>query len=744
MGDGEGSSVYRMSWWSERMLGWAMAHPEFRAQLFRFVDVFPALDGDDDVSRHLSEYLATVELPKALDLGIDAAAHVPFGRTVEARVARRNITRMAEQFILGSTTDEAVAGVARLWAMGTATTVDLLGEKTVVAADADRYAARVTEVLDALTAAAPGWAPQALLEEDGSGPLPRVNISVKPTALATHYEPLSRSHGLADALARLRPICRRAGDRGATVHVDMEHADVKDLTLAVFRELATDPDLDDVDAGRRRPGLPPRQPRRPGRRHRPLVAPEPSGDGPPGEGRLLGHRDDPGPGRGMAGARLRAEGRVRRQLRAVLPAAPRPPRRGARRPSPATTCARWPTPSSTPAAAASPIADLEVQMLHGMAEPMHHAVRRMGLRLRVYAPVGELVPGHGLPGASAAGEHEQRVVRPPPVRRGRRRRAAHPPAAGRRAAGAGRARPTAPTTDASDPAPYDPEPVREWRRSPVRAAFSVAVQRAGAADVLDVPGWIDGERVATSTVLESRRPRRPRPGRGSGRVVRRRRGRCRGGGRGRRGPSGWARTPAAERAAVLFRAAAWMRARRDELAARQVHEAAKPWDQADADVCEAIDFCEYYGREALRLDARRAELQSPPGEANRMTYRGKGVTAVIAPWNFPLAIPCGHDRGGPRRRQPGGAQAGRADTGRGLVAGRGLHRRRPALRRARLPARRRRGRRPRLVEHPDVAVVAFTGSRPVGLAINAAAAVTADGPGPREAGHRRDGRQERR
>ena len=64
----------------------------------------------------------------------------------------------------------------------------------------------------------------------------------------------------------------------------------------------------------------------------------------------------------------------------------------------------------------------------------------------------------------------------------------------------------------------------------------------------------------------------------------------------------WRSTPAAERAGVLFRAAAWMRSRRNQLAAIEVYEAGKPWDQADADVCEAIDFCEYYGREILRLD----------------------------------------------------------------------------------------------------------------------------------------------
>ena len=102
LGAGGRSKVFKMSWWSERMLDWAMSRPAFKAQLFRFVDVFPALEGDDDVARHLGEYFEGVPVPKLLDLGIDAADHVPFGHAVEARVARRNIARMAEQFIIGT------------------------------------------------------------------------------------------------------------------------------------------------------------------------------------------------------------------------------------------------------------------------------------------------------------------------------------------------------------------------------------------------------------------------------------------------------------------------------------------------------------------------------------------------------------------------------------------------------------------------------------------------------------------
>ena len=111
-------------------------------------------------------------------------------------------------------------------------------------------------------------------------------------------------------------------------------------------------------------------------------------------------------------------------------------------------------------------------------------------------------------------------------------------------------------------------------------------------------------------------------------------------GRAEQGHKTWSRTPAAQRAAALHRAADILRARRLELAALAVREAGKPWAEADADVCEAIDFLVYYAQGALQLDTGKSLLQMP-GERNAMRYVGRGVTAVIAPWNFPLAIAAG-------------------------------------------------------------------------------------------------------
>jgi 1-pyrroline-5-carboxylate dehydrogenase len=99
----------------------------------------------------------------------------------------------------------------------------------------------------------------------------------------------------------------------------------------------------------------------------------------------------------------------------------------------------------------------------------------------------------------------------------------------------------------------------------------------------------------------------------------------------------WSRVPPGDRANYLFRAAEVMRRRRLELGATMVLEEGKNWIEADADVCEAIDFLEFYGREMIRY-SQPQELTRIPGEQNELIYLPLGVGVVIPPWNFPLAI----------------------------------------------------------------------------------------------------------
>jgi RHH-type proline utilization regulon transcriptional repressor/proline dehydrogenase/delta 1-pyrroline-5-carboxylate dehydrogenase len=759
-GAGAQTELFHLSWWSERMLDWALAHPTFKTQLFRFVDVFPACRDDGEVMRHLEEYFEGVPVPAAVDLGLTAAAHVPFGARVTATVARRNIRRMARQLIAGADAASALARLARLWEQGEAATVDLLGEKTVSDDEADRYAARVADLLETLAAAAPRWPARPVLERDPWGPVPRVNVSVKPTALSPRFHPHTAEAAVADVTERLRPVLRRARELGATVHLDMEHRDVKDVTLELVRRLAEEfpdgPQLGCVVQAYLRDS------------HddlRALVAWSSEILRVPLQVRLVkGAYWDaetiesrahgwPSPVYQRKGA---TDANYERCVRLLVAHA------GAVRPAFATHNLRSIAYAvSAVRAAGLPDDAAEVQLLYGMAEPVHVALRAMGLRVRVYAPVGELVAGMAylvrrlLENTSnesfirhrfVEGRELERLVAAPDPRDAPDGAppgapAGAPPGPGEvaRRDGAGRGggdvRRGGPRRGGGDGPRSGPgldgdfanEPVAELRRPAVRRRLGQAVAAAADAAPFEAPVLIGGRPVRTADEIASTDPGSP------SREV------CRSGAAGPdeadravsvalAAAPAWRRVPWDARAAVLVRAAAIMRARRDELAALEVFEAGKPWPEADADVCEAIDFCEYYAHEARRMGAGVPIVQAP-GETNAYRYEPRGVGVVIAPWNFPLAIPCGMTAAAlvtgnpvvlkPAEQTPGIAhrlvqilhEAGVPPDALSFLPGHGevvgAH----------------------LVDHPQVSFVVFTGSREVGLGIVASAAVHRPGQG---------------
>jgi 1-pyrroline-5-carboxylate dehydrogenase len=188
----------------------------------------------------------------------------------------------------------------------------------------------------------------------------------------------------------------------------------------------------------------------------------------------------------------------------------------------------------------------------------------------------------------------------------------------------------------------------------------------------------------------------------------------------------WSLTPAAERAELLFRVVALLRERKHEMSAWMIYEVSKTWAEADGDTAEAIDFCDFYGRELLRY-AGSQPLTSVEGENNSLEYIPLGVGTVIPPWNFPLAIMAGMTVAAavtgntvvlkPSSDAPtiaykffelleeAGLPAGIVNfvTGSGAEVG------------------------DVIVDHPKTRFVAFTGSREIGLRINERAAKVQEG-----------------
>lgn len=626
-----------LSWWADRFLATSMYDPEFRSRLFRFVDAFPALRSDAEIEEHLRDEFAGAEVPNWFGAGLGVTEWMPGGSHVSAAVARRTIDRMAQQFIIGTDPDETAKACGELWRRHTAVTVDVLGEHTHSEDEADRYAARLRALVDALANASESWPPDDLLEADDIGVVPKASVSVKVTALAPSFTMLTSEQGIEQATRRLLPILKVASDRSVSVWFDMESYDTKALTHRLFRELLGRPDMEDLHGG-----LVIQAYLRDSARDLDALANWASRRKiPPGVRLVKGSYWDTETIRAQAESwpvpvfQKKAETDANfERLVGLLHS-----HHGTLRAAFASHNLRSLAVAMTEARNRGiPDNGYEVQLLYGMAEPVHDAMRRIGARLRVYAPMGELVPGMAylvrrlLENTSnesfvrhhfAEGEALDELVADPGVET-----LPGPQPLAFRAA-----------TDPGRPAGYRPEPLSEFRRPEVLDRLGAAVGAEYARGTRTIGALIAGEEIRTGRTFASVDPADPsdvvaettacgpaeveRALQAAERAARR-----------------WRATAAGTRAAVLFGAAEHMRRSRDEISALEVHEAGKGWAEADADVCEAIDFCEYYGRRILEMD-RGGDVESPPGEENRLRYHGRGICAVVSPWNFPLAIPTG-------------------------------------------------------------------------------------------------------
>jgi len=273
--------------------------------------------------------------------------------------------------------------------------------------------------------------------------------------------------------------------------------------------------------------------------------------------------------------------------------------------------------------------------------------------------------------------------------------------------------------------PFTNEAMVDFTRADHRAAFPTAIAQVRTQLGKTYPLSINGREVRTDDLILTVNPNRPSEvlgqicQAGTNEV-------CDAIAAAKAAFPAWRATDPRTRAEYLLKAAQAVRKRIFELSAWQTLEIGKQWDQAYADVTEAIDFLEYYAREMIRLGEPQ-RMGHAPGELNHYTYEPRGVAAVIAPWNFPLAISMGMvsaaiATGNCVVFKPSGLtpivgwhlvelfrEAGLPEgvfnytPGRGSVMG------------------------DYLVDHPDVSLIAFTGSLETGLRIIERAAIVRPG-----------------
>jgi RHH-type proline utilization regulon transcriptional repressor/proline dehydrogenase/delta 1-pyrroline-5-carboxylate dehydrogenase len=635
-------SIFRADWWQGQAMEWAMRDEAFKVQLFRFVDVFPTLRTSEEVARHLQEYFdhPSGELPSALRWGLKAASpgHVTTG--LAAKAIGHNIHSMAERFIAGIDAQAALPTLTRLRKEHMTFTLDVLGEASLSTDEALEYQRRYLDLLHNLPREASTWPEDPLLDDAPWGRVPRVNLSLKITSLYSQIDPLDFEGSKQALVERLHPLFEEAMRAEVFVNLDLEQFRYRDLTFAVFEELVTREEFRDYPHF----GVVIQAYLRDSERDLRRVVDLASGRGTPLTVRLV------------KGAYWDYETIIARQQHWPVPVFTDKNDTDAQfehltrvlvAQHETVRCALGTHNVRSMAAglaairaACLPDTTIEFQMLHGMAEPVKQAVTSMGLRLREYTPVGDVVPGMAylvrrllentanesfLRRTFAEGMDRERLLAAPlpspdfgtipPVMR------------------------TAHATDPAAPGVFVNESHTDFSREHNRTRMDRALETVAKSFGVHRRLLIAGREVDTDRVIESLDPAHPARVLGTAASA---------------GPQeaeaalveaarvfpAWRDTPPRRRAEVLFQAADLMRRRRFELSALETYEAGKTWREADADVAEAIDFLEYYGREMHRLADPRP-LSDVPGEYDSLFYEPRGITAVIAPWNFPLAILAG-------------------------------------------------------------------------------------------------------
>ncbi len=639
----EKHSVLSRQRWQSEMMEWAMADERLRVALLRFVDVFPTLRDRAEIARHLREYFAGQgAAPRALRWGLGLSGeHSPLS-PLASSVIRRQMTGFAKRFIVGRDARSALPALKGLRDHSMGFTLDVLGEATVSEAEAAGYQRIYLNLLDGLTAAAARWPSQAIVDESAWGTLPRVNLSIKITSLYSQIDPVDFAGSVAAVKARLRPIFRKAISCGAALTLDLEQFLYRDLTFAVFTSLL---DEDEFRSYQQAGVVLQAYLRDADRDLAKLITWAAEG------GHVFNLRL-------VKGAYWDYETVVAAQNGWPVPVFTHKPDSdamfeklaGEMLQNPAQVRPAFASHNVRSLAAAIAMARelgrpdnaFELQMLHGMGAPIKQAVRDLGLRLREYAPVGELIPGMAylvrrlledtandsfMRRTFVEGAAADELVRPPQASADFGIHPARLPVV------------TPTTAAAADPAPFANLPHADFAYRENRDAYDAALSDLRGRLGRHYPLRIGGRDIKTARTLASVNPARPDE------LV----GTVAYGGRAeaeaavaaaRTAAPVWGETAPGARADVLFRAAELLRGERFALAALETLEAGKTRREADADVAEAVDFLEYYGREMLRLGKPR-RMGHAPGEHNVYLYEPRGVALVVAPWNFPLAILAG-------------------------------------------------------------------------------------------------------
>ena len=602
------------SFWSDKLMDWAMQDEAFKIQLFRFIDTFPTLRTPAQVHSHLVDYLSQpgVTLPSGMGIGLSAGGLLKGTMT---KVVSGRITAMAERFIAGTDATSALPQLKKMWDQGVGFTVDLLGEACVSDDEARIYQQRYLDLVETLPTSVASWTPNPILESDHLGPIPRTNVSIKISSLYARTDPIDQEGSLDGLVEMIGPILQQAGEHGVFVNFDMEHYGFKDLTLTLFERCC---EQFDFQAGLALQGY-----LRSGEADANRIIDWSKRTGRQVSVRLVKgaywdeeiiHADMHGWPEPVWGRKSDTDACFERMVDLFIGATPRTKDEAGVKLALGSHNIRTLASGLVALEAADlPPNAMEIQMLRGMNDQMKGVCHDRKLRIREYVPVGEMIPGMAylvrrllentsneswLRSSSLSETTPDELLQTP------HRTWDEDPGETRMANRAETHALSIRVDTIEDGTPFCTESMRDFAVADQRSTFARAIEKTSVPKVANDATIKDAQK-AVATAHEAF--------------------------------PAWRDRPQQERSEMLMKAAATMRRRRDELSGVIIRESGKTWREEDADVCESIDFCEYYAREAFRwTDCTR--LGRYVGELDEVFHEGRGVAAVISPWNFPLAI----------------------------------------------------------------------------------------------------------
>ncbi len=241
-------NIWQQAWWQRVMIDLSSQHEQLKVQAFRFIDVLPVLKTDEQIANHITQYLdpRDVHMPLAIKGILGYSDPNSLHAKLIVTAAKFAAKTMAHSFIAGSNTEQAIASVRILHRKHMAFTLDVLGEFTTSETQADRYLETYLDLIDSICPAAQTWPNDNLIDTGSDGPMPRVNISIKLTALSPHFDPIDPGRAFNSVAIRLRPILRRAREKNAFINIDMESFNYRDITFDLFKRVLTESEFHDM------------------------------------------------------------------------------------------------------------------------------------------------------------------------------------------------------------------------------------------------------------------------------------------------------------------------------------------------------------------------------------------------------------------------------------------------------------------------------------------------------------------